>query len=118
MRTMKLSLRITLLVIMLMLVGFTVVGLGLNSYWNANSAAEDLSRQILEQTSLRIDCQINELLLSANRQGDLNRRLLEGGLIPSRDFAKLAPFWLEQLKVHSRMVRLSLGLEADGEWYF
>src|SRR6266851_1460160 len=116
--TMKLTLRVTLLFIMLSLVGFTVAGLGLSSYWNASSSAEDLSTQILEQTSLRIDCEINELLLTANRQGALNRRLLESGQFPSNDFAKLAPYWLEQMKVHPRLTRLSLGLEADGEWYY
>src|SRR5438874_266816 len=110
---MKLSLRVTLLSIMLILVGFTVAGLGVSSHWNVRLMAEDLSTQILEQTSLRVDCQINELLLTANRQGDLNRRLLSSGQFPSNDFAKLAPLWLEQLKVHPRLTRLSLGLEAD-----
>src|SRR6266702_3046625 len=112
---MKLTLRVTLLSIMLLLVGFTVAGLGINSYWNASSAAEDLSSQILEQTLLRIDYQINELLRTANRQGDLNRRLLDSGQFRSNDFAKLAPYWLEQMKVHPRLTCLSLGLEADGE---
>ena len=112
---MKLTLRVTLLSILLLLLGFTVAGLGLSSYWNARSAADDLSRQILEQTALRIDCQINELLLTANRQGDLHRRLLESGLFSSNDFSKLAPYWLEQMKVHSRLVRLSLAVEAEGE---
>jgi len=46
-RTMKFSLRVTLLSIMLLLVGFTVAGLGFNSYWNASSVADDLSKQIL-----------------------------------------------------------------------
>jgi adenylate cyclase len=115
---MKLTLRVTLLSILLLLLGFTVAGLGLSSYWNARSAADDLSRQILEQTALRIDCQINELLLTANRQGDLHRRLLESGLFSSNDFSKLAPYWLEQMKVHSRLVRLSLAVEAEGEWCY
>src|SRR5579871_1133346 len=115
---MKLTLRVTLLTIMLILIGFTVTGLGLSSYWNDSSAADDLSTQILEQTSLRIDCQINELLLTANRQGDLNRRLFETGQFTSSDFAKLASFWLEQMRVHPKLTRLSLGLEADGEWYY
>src|SRR5206468_1862551 len=51
-------------------------------------------------------------------QGDLNRRLLDSGQFASDDFTKLAPYWLEQLNVHSRLTRLSLGLEADGAWYF
>src|SRR5689334_13399063 len=113
---MKLTLRVTLLSVLLTLLGFTVAGLGVSSYWNARSAADDLSRQILEETALRIDGQINELLLSANRQGDLHRRLLESAVFPSDDFSRLAPYWLEQMKVHARLVRLSLALEADGEW--
>jgi len=117
-RSMKFSLRVTLLSIMLLLVGFTVAGLGFNSYWNASSVADDLSKQILEETSLRIDSQINELLLTANRQGELMRRLLEAGQFASDDFATFAPYWLQQLKVHPRLTRLSLGLEADGQWYY
>src|SRR5438067_10143302 len=104
---MKLTLRVTLLSIMLVLVGFTVAGLGGSSYWNASSTADDLSRQILEQTSLRIDCQINELLHMANRQGELNGRLLTSGPYRVHEFAKVALFWLEQLKVHSRLMCLS-----------
>jgi adenylate cyclase len=115
---MKLTLRVTLLSVLLLLLSFTVAGLGFSSYWNARSAADDLSRQVLEQTALRIDCQVNELLLAANRLGDLNRRLLESGLFPGNDFSKIAPYWLEQMRANPRLVRLSFGLEADGEWHY
>jgi adenylate cyclase len=114
---MKLTLRITLLTIMLTVVGFTITGLGVTSYWNARASADDLSRQILEQKLLRIDQQINALLLTATKQVALNRRLLESGLFSSNDFARLAPYWLEQMNVHHRLTRLSLALDANGEWY-
>ena len=106
---MKFSLRVTLLSIMLLLVSFTVAGLGVNSYWNASSAADDLSKQVLEETSLRIDGQINDLLLTANRQGELMRRLFDTGQFSSDDFGTLARYWLQQMKVHPRLTRLSLG---------
>ena len=55
---------------------------------------------------------------SANTQGDLNRRLLESGQFDERDFDKLARYWLDVMKTHPRLTRLSLGLEDSGEWSY
>ena len=63
---MKLSLRVTLTSILLGVIFVTVAGLGYNSYRNARFIAHDLSQQILEQTSLRVDYEINDLLHIAN----------------------------------------------------
>jgi len=115
---MKFTLRVTLLTILLTLILLTVAALGSNAYRNARFTAEDLSQQILEQTSLRIDDQINDLLYTANKQGLLNQALLQSAQFDSRDFSRLAAYWLEVMKVHTRLTRLSLGLEATGEWFY
>jgi adenylate cyclase len=96
----------------------TVAGLGYNSYRNARFIAHDLSQQILQQTSLRVDHQINDLLHSANEQGALNLRLLQAGQFDARDFHRLAAYWTRVLEVHPRLARLSFGLEATGEWSY
>jgi hypothetical protein len=115
---MKLSLRVTLTTILLSVNVLTVVALGYNSYRNARFTADDLTRQILEQTSVRVDQQINDLLLSANEQSALNRALLQTRQFDAHAFPGLAAYWLEVMKVHPRLTRLSLGLEATGEWFY
>src|SRR5947209_6721263 len=114
----KLTFRVTLLGVLLGLVFVTVVGLGVTSRNNAAFIAQDLSAQVLEQTSLRVDHQINDLLLTANEQSDLNRGLLDSGLYRTDDFPGLAPYWLQVMKAQPKLTRISLGLEASGEWSY
>jgi adenylate cyclase len=115
---MKLSLRAALMTILLALVLFTVLGLGVISYYNARTTADDLSMQVLEQTSERIDDQVNDLLRTATDHGNLNRRLLETGTVSAEDFSRLARLWLPVMEVHPRLTRLSFGLEETGEWFY
>ncbi len=115
---MKLTLRFTLTAILLALTLFTVASLAYVSYRNARFTAADLSAQVLDQTSQRVDARVNSLLLTANAQGDLNRRLIETGQFDVRDFRKLAPYWLDVMESHPRLTRLSAGLEDSGEWSY
>src|SRR6476646_703854 len=69
--SMKFSLRVTLTTLLLSVILITVVALGYNSYRNARFTADDLTHQVLEQTSLRVDHQLNDLLFSANEQSTL-----------------------------------------------
>src|SRR4051794_3645428 len=117
-RPMKFTLRATLTTILLTLVALTVSALGYSSYRNARFTAEDLSDQILDQTSMLIDSQINDLLHSANEQGRMNLRMIGAGHFTVDDFPLLARYWLEAMLVHSRITRLSFGLEATGEWFY
>jgi adenylate cyclase len=115
---MRFTLRATLLSILLTLLLGSMAALGYSSYRNARFTADDLTTQILEQTALRVDQQINHLLLAAATQGDWNRRLLESGLYPADDFARLAAYWLEVMHEQNNLTRLSFGVEETGEWYF
>src|SRR5437773_6235611 len=60
-RTMKFTLHVTVLTVLLVLVFATALGLGWNAYRNARFTADDLSAQILDQASLRVDNEINDL---------------------------------------------------------
>src|SRR4051794_10845218 len=100
---MKFTLHVTVLTVLLTLVFATVGGLGWSSYHNARFTADDLSAQILDQASLRVDKEINELLLSANRQGALNQHLLESGQFDIQDFPRLATYWLDVMRVHPKL---------------
>lgn len=115
---MKFTLRATLTTILLSLLGLTVSSLGYSSYRNARFTAEDLSDQILDQTSKLIDSQINDLLHSANEQGRLNLRMMRSGQHTIAEFPLLARYWVEAMEVHPRITRQSFALEATGEWFY
>ncbi len=115
---MKFTFRVTVMTILLSLVFLTVAALGIRFYFNARFTADNLTEQILDQTSLRIDDQINDLLFTATRRGSLDLGLLQAGQIGVGDFPKLATYWLEVMKVFPKLTRLSVGLEATGEWFY
>jgi adenylate cyclase len=115
---MKLTLRVTLTAILLALTVVTVAALGYSSYRNARFTADDLTAQVLEQTTQRLDAQINDLLRTANVQGQLNERLLRSGQFNPRDFRSLAKYWVQVMSAHPRLTRISLGLEDTGEWVY
>jgi len=115
---MKVTLRFTLLSVLVGLLLLTVTVLGYSSYENARFTADDLSQQIVDQTSSGVDNQIKDLLSVANTQGDLNRRLLESGQQDPTSFPRLAAYWVEVMKAQPRLTRVSLGLEASGEWLY
>ena len=75
------------------------------SYDNADFIAHDLSTQILDHASWRIDGRINELMLTANRQGTLNRLLLEAGDYRLDDYHKLDRYWVEVMKARPELAR-------------
>ncbi len=113
----KPSLRLTLTTILLSLLLFTMGLFGYSFYLNARYSAGELSSQILEQNSALIDFQINEMLHVAVEQGRTNLRLLRSGTFRTDRFPDLARYWLDVMEVHPRLTRLSLALEATGEWY-
>jgi adenylate cyclase len=115
---MKCTLRVTVMTAILGLILITVAGLGFSSARNARFTANDLSAQILEQTALRIDQQINDLMFTANHQSDLNRELLESGQFDIKAFPRLADYWVKVMQVHPRLTRISFGVEETGEWYY
>jgi adenylate cyclase len=110
--------RVTLMTLLLVLLGVTAAALSLSSYLSIRSSAEDLSRQIVEQTSQRVDQQVSRLLDVAVAQGRLNGQLLQSGQYDSGDFRPLARYWLEVMRALPVITRMSLGLERDGDWFY
>jgi adenylate cyclase len=114
----KFTFRTHLTTILLTLLTLTVAALGYSSYRQTRFIAEDMSTQILDQTSQRVDAQVGDLLHIASVQGHLNARLLESGQFDVHPFPKLAHYWLEVMHTHPWLTRLSVGLEASGEWFY
>ena len=117
-RPMKPTLRVTLTTIQTTLLLLTMGSFGLSFYRNARFGAVELSGQVLDKSSQLIDVQINDLLHTANEQGRTNLRLLQSGRFKSDDFPDLARYWLDVMEVHPRLTRLTLALEATGEWFY
>src|SRR4051794_9372556 len=115
---MKLTLRVTLTTTLVTLIFLTVLALGYNSDRNAQFTANDLSDQILDQTSKLVEAQVTSLVSVASRQGDLNLELLRDRQFDTDTFQKLARYWVSVLKTHSRVSRESLALETSGDWSF
>src|SRR5262245_47986087 len=115
---MKLTFHVTLLTLLLGLVLFTVLGLGLSSWYNARNSADDLSGQVLDQTSQRIDERLRSLLAAPASETEVNRRLLQSGPIDLNDFPALAASWVEVMRARPELTRLSVGLEESGEWLY
>jgi adenylate cyclase len=112
---MKFRFRVTLLTIVIALVLLTVATVGLASYFNSRSAAEEMSGQILEQTALRVDQQVDKILGEATGQTTLTMRMLQTGQLESKDFPKVVAYWKEALAVSPDVTSLYLGLPSTGE---
>jgi adenylate cyclase len=115
---MKVRMRVALLTVMLILVTGTAAVLGVNFYIDARFTVEDLSNQILSQLSKRIEEEIDDLLTMSGRQGQLHRNLMKGKLAIHDARIKLVHLWIETMKVNPELTRVSLGVDATGEWYY
>ena len=113
---MKFTLRFTLTSTLVSLILFTVACLCYTSRRNILFVTDDLSSQILDETSKHVETEIDLLLTTASRQGYLNEDLLRERQFDTDTFDRLSRFWISVLKTHPRISRESLGLEATGDW--
>src|SRR5689334_1763522 len=96
---MKFSFRVTLLTILLGLTISLVAVLGVGIYFNTRDNTWDLTGQVMEQTSHRINDRVQAVLNSADRQARLARQLLESGRFKGHELKQLAFFLIEALRV-------------------
>ncbi len=114
---MKLTFRVTMTTILVSLLLLAMGSFGFIFYRNARFTAENLSSQILDQNSKLVDFQINDMLHVANEQVRTNLRLLESGTFRADRLGDLGRYWLDVMEVHPRLARVSIGIEATGEWF-
>jgi adenylate cyclase len=107
--------RSTLLVLLGGLVLLTVLAIGIAAYLNARASAQELSGQVLEQTSRQIELQVDRLLEQATDQCGLTQGLIESGVLDANDPNKLVEFWRRSLAVQSETTSFFLGRERTGE---
>jgi adenylate cyclase len=112
---MKFRFRLTLLASLVGLILVTVVTVGVTSFLNSRSAAEEMAGHILEQTVLRVDQQVEKILGEATGQVGLTQRMLHTEQLRSSDFPKIVAYWKEALAVSPDLASLYLGLADTGE---
>ncbi len=98
-------------VFMALLVGAVAVT-GILSYHNLRKNADQLSSQVLDQTSLRIESWIGNLLSRANDQSQLNRSLLGEMRQGPETFRRLGSYWRRVMESHPYFTFLSVRLET------
>ena len=107
--------------------GFILPRNWIYSFLFGRQNASDLSAQIIEQTSNRIDLRIRALLDVARSQSQINKKLVNTGQLrasdtnqneplTSEDFPAISDYFLEVMKVHKELAYLSLAIEATGEY--
>jgi adenylate cyclase len=106
--------RSTLLVLLGGLVLLTAVTIGVAAYLNARASGHELSGQVLEQTSRRIEQQIDKLIEQAIDQCELTRGLIDGGVLDPDDPAKLVEYWRRTFAVEPQTTSFFLGVERTG----
>src|SRR5947208_2707254 len=84
--TMKFPFHVTLMTLILGLLILTGTAIGVASYLNTRRTVEDLSQQILAHAEKRIDQKVNQLLLDAMKQCELNSYLLQARQFSKEDY--------------------------------
>jgi len=111
---MKRSLRVTLLTVLIGLTSLTAGVIGAVGYLDARDTATDLTKQILGETSDRIECQVGSLVGIAHRQVLLNEQLLETGFLELDSPGRLIDYWETVLKAYPQLNALYLTRADDG----
>jgi adenylate cyclase len=114
-RRVNFSFRITLLTILITLVAMTVFVVSVISYRLARFTANDLARQLLEQTMARVDSQIDGLLGQATRLNAAMTARMKAGLVRPDDFPGFVQNALDAMDITTELSGFFVGLESTGE---
>jgi len=112
---MKFRFRNTMLALVIGLILLTVGTVGVVSYLNSRSAADEMADQILEQTGLHVEQQVDKIIGEATAQSALTVWMLQTGQLQSKDFPKLVAYWKEALVVSPDVSTFFIGLADTGE---
>ncbi len=111
---MRLRFRSLLIAVMLGLLLATVAVIAVTSYVAGRATAEDLSSQVLAQTSERVRDRVEGELSVAVAEAELDRERVASKALDSRDQAALAGFFLDEIAAHPQLTWLGWSNEADG----
>ena len=94
-RKWRFTFRVTLTTIFLSLLALSSLAIGFTSFLFGRQNASDLSSQIIEQTSNRIDLRIRALLDVARSQSQINKKLVNTGQLRASDTNQNEPLTSE-----------------------
>ncbi|MAE61750.1 MAG: hypothetical protein CMJ49_10395, partial [Planctomycetaceae bacterium] len=94
----------------------TILVIGASSHWYGRSTVSDLSGQILEQTSERVEQHVHHLLEMTAAQGEIFRNLMVDGRLDPLDQRAITAYFLEAMKAHPQLTYLSFGLQSNGNY--
>lgn len=97
----RVSFRTALATLMVATLIGAVTVIGTLSYFNLKRNADNLSEQVLDQTSLRIRAWVGHLLSRAKNQSEINRAILSEMKIRPETFTRLARSWKRVLETES-----------------
>jgi adenylate cyclase len=110
--TTRVSFRVALsTLLMVMLIG-TILLVGGLSYYNLKRNADNLTEQVLDQTSLRIKLWVGQLLSRGQAQSELNRSLLKEVKLRPETFTWLARSWQRVLEKEPYFTLMSVSFES------
>jgi adenylate cyclase len=95
----------------------TVAVVGISSYRNSTFALRELSSQILEQTSQRIDQHITTILDVAVSQSTTYEDLMNNGALDPNDYVGMTQAFLGSLRANRHLSYLSFGTERGEYWH-
>ncbi|MGC9976183.1 MAG: adenylate/guanylate cyclase domain-containing protein, partial [Syntrophales bacterium] len=107
------SFRVAISAILTLLLVGTIALIGLLSYVNLTRDTEDLSAQVLDQTSQRISYWVGALLYKAHDQSQMNRSLLGTIKLNQDSLTRLAHYWQRVMEAQPFFTFLSVDLESD-----
>jgi adenylate cyclase len=112
---MKVSFRVLLLTVLLILVLSTVLSLAVSGYLTARATAHDLTFKVLDRTSLVIDEQIRGLLIRADHHGDMAQRMLQSNVLRSNDPVGLVRYFRTLMESFPELTGIFLETEPLGD---
>ena len=107
------SFRLAISTILTLLLVGTVAVMGLLSYVNLTKNTQDLSAQVLDQTSERISYWVGALLYKAHDQSEINRSFLGTIKLNPETLTKLAHYWQRVMEAQPFFSFFSVDLESD-----
>jgi adenylate cyclase len=112
---MKVSLRVTLLTILLVLLGTTVSIIGFISYRHAHFTARNLARQLLDQAMERIRAQIDNKLGQATKLSAVTTRRFQAGQLRIDDPDRFVQHAVAAMEITDDLSGYFIGYENSGE---
>jgi adenylate cyclase len=112
---MRVSFRLTLITILLVLISITASVIAIVSYVHARRAADELASRILNQTEARSRLEIDRLLKQATDLSAATRQRIVEGRVKADDFAGQIAFLRDAMEITGELTGYFIGVEATGE---